>query len=187
MGRPPRHHPRDREDQVGTLEGRYGVWNYIKNSGKFPEAENLTLEWVGHIPGKRESRRFEGDHMLRQQDVVERRLHDDAVAFGGWSIDLHPAEGVFAEIAGSHHLHSEEVYQIRYRCYYSRNIENLFLAGRITSSTHVAFGSTRVMATCALGAQAVAHAAALCIEHGEKPRDILKPERMRGPPATPEP
>jgi hypothetical protein len=157
----------------------YGVWNYIKNSGKFPEAENLTLEWVGHIPGKRESRRFEGDHMLKQQDVVERRIHDDAVAFGGWSIDLHPAEGVFAEIAGSHHLHSKGVYQIPYRCYYSRNIENLFLAGRITSSTHVAFGSTRVMATCALGAQAVAHAAALCIEHGEKPRDILKPERMR--------
>jgi hypothetical protein len=156
----------------------YGVWNYIKNSGKFPEAENLTLEWVGHIPGKRESRRFEGDYMLRQQDIVERRHHDDAVAYGGWSIDLHPADGVFAEIAGSHHLHSKGVYQIPYRCYYSRNIENLFLAGRIMSSSHVAFGSTRVMATLALGAQAVGHAAALCMEHGEKPRDILKPERI---------
>lgn len=157
----------------------YGVWNYIKNSGKFPDAENLTLEWVGHIPGKRESRRFEGDYMLRQQDIVERRIHDDAVAFGGWSIDLHPADGVFAEIAGSHHLHSKGVYQIPYRCYYSRNIENLFLAGRIMSSTHVAFGSTRVMATLALGGQAVGRAAAMCIEHGEKPRDILKPERMK--------
>jgi hypothetical protein len=157
----------------------YGVWNYIKNSGNFPDAENLTLEWVGHIPGKRESRRFEGDYMLRQQDIVERRTHDDAVAFGGWSIDLHPADGVFAEIAGSHHLHSKGVYQIPYRCYYSRNIENLFLAGRIMSSTHVAFGSTRVMATLALGGQAVGHAAALCIENGEKPRDILKPERMQ--------
>jgi hypothetical protein len=157
----------------------YGVWNYIKNSGKFPEAENLTLEWVGHIPGKRESRRFEGDYILRQQDIVERRLHEDALAYGGWSIDLHPADGVFAEIAGSHHLHSKGIYQIPYRCYYSRNIENLFLAGRIMSSSHVAFGSTRVMATLALGAQAVAQAAALCIEHGEKPRDILKPERMR--------
>lgn len=157
----------------------YGVWNYIKNSGNFPEAENLTLEWVGHIPGKRESRRFEGDYILKQQDVIERREHADAVAFGGWSIDLHPAEGVFAEIAGSHHLHSKGVYQIPYRCYYSRNIDNLFLSGRIISSTHVAFGTTRVMATCSVGAQAVAHAAALCIEHGEKPRDILKPKRMR--------
>lgn len=157
----------------------YGVWDYIKNSGKFPGAENLTLEWVGHIPGKRESRRFEGDYMLRQQDIVERRQHADGVAFGGWSIDLHPADGVFAEVAGSHHLHSKGVYQIPYRCYYSRNIENLFLAGRIISSSHVAFGTTRVMATCAHGAQAVAQAALLCKEHGELPRDINKPERMK--------
>jgi len=157
----------------------YGVWDYIKNSGKFPDAENLTLEWVGHIPGKRESRRFEGGYMLTQQDVVQRRRHADGVAFGGWSIDLHPAEGVFAKVAGSHHLHSKGIYQIPYRCFYSRNIENLFLAGRIISASHVAFGSTRVMATCAHGAQAVAHAAALCREHGELPRDILQPERMQ--------
>jgi hypothetical protein len=150
----------------------YGVWDYIKNSGNFPDATNLTLEWVGMIPGKRESRRFEGDYILRQQDVVERRLHADAVAYGGWSIDLHPADGVFAEIAGSHHLHSKGVYQIPYRCYYSRNIENLFLAGRIISTTHVAFGSTRVIATCALGGQAVAAAAALCKKYGELPRQI---------------
>jgi len=156
----------------------YGVWDYIKNSGKFPEAETLTLEWVGHIPGKRESRRFEGDYMLRQQDLVERRLHPDAVAFGGWSIDLHPADGVFAEIAGSHHLHAKGIYQIPYRCYYSRNVDNLFLAGRIISASHVAFGSIRVMATCALGGQAVAEAAALCVKHGELPRDIGRPERM---------
>ena len=157
----------------------YGVWNYIKSSGKFPEAANLTLEWVGQIPGKRESRRFEGDHMLTQHDIIERRRHDDAVAFGGWSIDLHPADGVFAGIAGSHHLHSKGIYQIPYRCLYSRNIENLFLAGRIISSSHVAFGSTRVMSTCSHAAQAVARAAALCLEFHELPRDIARPERMR--------
>jgi hypothetical protein len=156
----------------------YGVWDYIKNSGKFPDAENLTLEWVGHIPGKRESRRFEGDYILTQQDIVERRNHADAVAFGGWSIDLHPADGVFAELAGSHHLHSKGPYQIPYRCYYSRNIENLFLAGRIVSTSHVAFGSTRVMATCALGGQAVGTAAALCRKYNELPRAILQPARM---------
>ncbi len=150
----------------------YGVWDYIKNSGNFPEAENLTLEWVGQIPGKRESRRFEGPFMLSQKDVVERRLHDDAVAFGGWSIDLHPAEGVFAKIAGSHHLQSKGPYQIPYRCYYSRNIKNLFLAGRIISTTHVAFGSTRVMLTCALGGQAVGQAATICRETGSLPADI---------------
>jgi hypothetical protein len=150
----------------------YGVWDYIKNSGKFPDAANLTLEWVGTIPGKRESRRFEGPYMLSQKDIVERRLHNDAVAWGGWSIDLHPADGVFSKIAGSHHLHSKGVYQIPYRCYYSRNIKNLFLAGRIISTTHVAFGSTRVMLTCALGGQVAGQAAALCHELDCSPADI---------------
>ncbi len=111
--------------------------------------------------------------MLTQADVIERRQHDDDVAFGGWSIDLHPADGVFAERAGSHHLYSKGIYPIPYRCYYSRNIKNLFLAGRIISATHVAFGSTRVMATCALGGQAVAVAAALCKERDMIPRDVL--------------
>jgi len=156
----------------------YGVWDYIKNSGKFPDAENLTLEWIGHIPGKRESRRFEGDYLLRQQDIVERNLHPDAVAFGGWSIDLHPADGVFAEVAGSHHLHSKGIYQIPYRCYYSRNVENLFFAGRNISTTHVAFGSTRVMATCALGGQAVGEAAAICREKNILPREVGQPANM---------
>lgn len=157
----------------------YGVWNYIKNSGNFPEAENLTLEWVGLIPGKRESRRFEGPYMLRQQDIVEQREHPDAVSYGGWSIDLHPADGVFSELPGCTQWYSRGVYQIPYRCLYSRNIRNLFLAGRIISATHVAFGSTRVMATCAHSAQAVGMAAALCIRDGVKPGDLTSPERMR--------
>ena len=150
----------------------YGVWNYIKNSGKFPEAETMTLEWVGTIPGKRESRRFEGDYMLRQQDVVEQRFFDDAVAFGGWSIDLHPADGVFSEKPGCNQWHSKGIYSIPYRCYTSRNISNLFLAGRIISATHVAFGSSRVMATSAHGGQAVGMAASLCKKHNALPREI---------------
>jgi hypothetical protein len=157
----------------------YGVWDYIKNSGKFPDAENLALEWVSHIPGKRESRRFEGDYMLNQGDIVHRRLHDDAVAFGGWSIDLHPADGVFSEMKGSHHLHSKGPYQIPYRCLYSRNIENLFIVGRIISSSHVAFGSTRVIGTCSLGAQAIATAAAMCKAHNLLPRDITRAPHMK--------
>ena len=157
----------------------YGVWDYIKNSGKYPDAGNLTLEWVGMIPGKRESRRFEGDHILRQQDVISREPFEDGVAFGGWSIDLHPADGVYAERAGAHHLHTKGIYTIPYRCYYSRNVSNLFLAGRIISSSHVAFGSTRVMATCAHGGQAVAVAAAECLANGWNPRDLLEPSRMK--------
>jgi hypothetical protein len=150
----------------------YGAWNYIKNSGRFPEAETYTLEWVGAIPGKRESRRFEGDYMLSQQDIVGQRAHPDAVSFGGWAIDLHPADGVYSKLPSCSQWHSKGIYQIPYRCLYSRNIRNLFLAGRIISVSHVAFGSTRVMATCAHTAQAVGLAAALCQRYHWEPRGV---------------
>lgn len=152
----------------------YGIWNHIKNSGEYPDSENLTLEWVGTIPGKRESRRFEGDYMLTQKDVVEQRPHFDAVSFGGWALDLHPAEGVFGDKAGCTQWHSKGVYQIPYRTMYSKNIKNLFLAGRLISATHVAFGSSRVMATCAHNSQAVAIAAMLCAEQNMLPADLLE-------------
>ena len=157
----------------------YGVWHHIKNSGQFPEAETMTLEWVGTIPGKRESRRFEGDYMIRQQDLVEQRNHADAVSFGGWAIDLHPSDGVFSAQPGCQQWHSKGVYQIPYRAMYSRNIKNLFLAGRIISASHIAFGSTRVMATCAHNGQAVGMAAALCARQKLLPRDLLAAPRMQ--------
>lgn len=156
----------------------YGVWDYIKNSGRFPEAENMTLEWVGTIPGKRESRRFEGLYMLSQQDIIEQRSFDDAVAFGGWAIDLHPAAGVYSPLPSCNQYHAKGIYQIPYRCYVSRDISNLFIAGRLISASHVAFGSTRVMATAALGGQAVGEAAALCLEQACLPRDVLEPARL---------
>lgn len=157
----------------------YGVWDHIKNSGQFPEAANLTLEWVGHIPGKRESRRFEGDYMLTQRDVVEQRAQPDAVAYGGWALDLHPADGVYSERPGCNQWHSRGVYPIPYRSLYSRNIRNLFLAGRIISASHVAFGSSRVQGTLALAAQAVGMAAAHCRALGLEPADLIAPAHMR--------
>ncbi len=157
----------------------YGVWNYIKNSGEFPDAETLTLEWVGHIPGKRESRRFEGDTMMIQQDIIEQRQHYDAISFGGWSIDLHPADGVFSERPGCDQWHAKGVYQVPYRTQYSKNIRNLFITGRIMSASHVAFGSTRVMLTLASAAQSVGMAAAHCIGRGLLPRDIATPENVQ--------
>ena len=157
----------------------YGVWDHIKNSGRFPEAETLTLEWVGMIPGKRESRRFEGDVILTQQDLVERREWPDAVSYGGWAVDLHPPDGVYAAGDGCTQWHMEGVYQIPYRSLYSRSVTNLFLAGRIISASHVAFGSTRVMATCAHTAQAVGMAAALCAGRGLLPRDLTQPTHMK--------
>jgi hypothetical protein len=156
----------------------YGVWNYIKNSGEFPGSENLTLEWMGMIPGKRESRRFEGDLMLTQQDLVEQRTFADAVGFGGWAIDLHPSDGVYSEKPGCTQWHSKGVFQIPYRTMYSRNVPNLFLTGRIISASHIAFGSTRVMATCAHNGQAVGMAAKLCLEKNANPRDLVEPSCM---------
>ena len=156
----------------------YGVWDHIKNSGEFPEAEMLTLEWVGTIPGKRESRRFEGDYMLHQHDIVEQRVHEDVVAFGGWSIDLHPGDGVYSPLPGCNQWHSKGIYGIPYRCLYSRNISNLFLSGRLISASHVAFGSTRVMATGAAVGQAVGTAAAICVRGGLMPRDLTDASRV---------
>ncbi len=157
----------------------YGVWNYFKNSGKFPEAETMNLEWVGTIPGKRESRRFEGDYWIKQQDLVEQKSFDDVIVHGGWAVDLHPADGVYSERSGCTQWHSKGVYGIPYRSHYSKNINNLFLAGRIISATHVAFGSTRVMATCAAGGQAVGTAAALCHERGLNPRNLSNGSGLR--------
>ena len=157
----------------------YGIWDYVKNSGKYPDAENLTLEWVGTIPGKRESRRFEGDFMLTQKDIVEQRDYYDRVAFGGWAMDLHPADGVYSKHNSCTQWHSKGVYSIPYRCYYSKDIDNLFLAGRIISASHVAFGSSRVMLTCAHGAQAVGKAVALCLKNGLSPRDLSHPDKIK--------
>jgi len=156
----------------------YGVWDHIKNSGEFPEAANLTLEWVGMIPGKRESRRFEGDYIMRQQDIVEQRHFEDAVAYGGWSIDLHPSDGVFSEKPGCNQWHSKGIYSIPYRSIYSRSVSNLFFAGRLISVSHVAFASTRVMGTGAYIGQAAGMAAVLCRRLGVQPRSLGEPGKM---------
>ena len=157
----------------------YGVWDYIKNSGNFPEVENMTLEWVGTIPGKRESRRFEGHYMLTQHDIVEQRQFYDAVSYGGWAIDLHPAEGIYSAKDGCNQYHSKGIYDIPYRVFVSKNIKNLFIAGRLISASHVAFGSTRVMATTAHGGQVVGMAAALCVQKDLEPADYIDDEKIK--------
>lgn len=151
----------------------YGIWDYIKNSGKF-EADNMTLEWVGSIPGKREYRRFVGDYILNQNDIVAQREFADRVAFGGWSIDLHPPQGMYATESGSKHLHVDGVYHIPFRSLYSINVNNLMFAGRNMSATHVAFGTTRVMATCAVMGEAAGTGAAVALRHKTTPRGVYQ-------------
>ncbi|MDO3411182.1 FAD-dependent oxidoreductase [Saccharibacillus sp. CPCC 101409] len=149
----------------------YGIWDYIKNSGQF-DADNLTLEWVGSLPGKREYRRFVGDYVLNQNDIVAQRRFEDDAAFGGWSIDLHPPQGMYATESGSKHYHMDGVYHVPFRSLYSANVDNMLMAGRNISASHVAFGTTRVMATCAAIGEAAGTGAALCSALGVTPREL---------------
>ncbi|MEK3701265.1 FAD-dependent oxidoreductase [Paenibacillus sp. FSL R10-2199] len=149
----------------------YGIWDYIKNSGKF-DAGNMTLEWVGSLPGKREYRRFVGDYILNQNDILAQREFADRIGFGGWSIDLHPPHGVYATESGSKHMYSDGSYHIPFRSLYSVNVNNLLMAGRDISASHVAFGTTRVMATCAVIGEAAGTGAALCAARGITPREL---------------
>jgi hypothetical protein len=153
----------------------YGIWDYIKNSGEFPDSESLTLEWVGSIPGKRESRRFEGETILTQSDVVHAKPQPDAIGHGGWAIDLHPADGSFSKLPPAIQYLTRRIYPVPYRCLYSRNIKNLFLGGRTMSASHVAFGSTRVMATLGQLGEVIGRAAALCRKMDTRPADIQVP------------
>jgi hypothetical protein len=149
----------------------YGIWDYIKNSGKF-DADNLTLEWVGSVPGKREYRRIVGDFMMSQRDIQVDVVKPDAVGFGGWSIDLHPAKGVYEPRGAAQQLYPDGVYDIPFRILFSENVGNLLMAGRNVSASHVAFGSLRVMATCGVMGEAAGTAAALCLAKGATPRQI---------------
>jgi hypothetical protein len=151
----------------------YGIWDHIKNSGEF-DADDLSLEWIGAVPGKREYRRFVGDHVLTQQDVLRQVEFEDRIGFGGWSIDLHPVGGIYADEHGSRHWHPDGVYHVPLRTLYSRNVGNLWMAGRDISASHVAFGTTRVMATCAVVGEAAGVAAAVASSLGVTPREAAR-------------
>ena len=151
-----------------------GVWDYIKNSGEFPKASNFAMDWVGMMPGRRGSRRLVGDHILSQIDL-ESGNFEDAVAIGGWPMDDHPPGGFDRfDLPPNITLKTKEVYNIPLRCLYSRNVRNLFMAGRNISATHAAFTSARVMGTCSVIGQAVGTAAALCCEQRITPRELYQ-------------
>ena len=154
----------------------YGAWDYIKNSGAFDAAEvaDLQLEWAGKIPGKRESRRILGEYVTTEHDLVDQRRFEDTVGHGGWSIDLHPPAGFYDDQGrGSEHWHLDGPYAIPYRCLVPQDVDNLLLAGRHVSATHVAFGSIRVQMTLATLGQAAGTAAALCRADDVTPRGLV--------------
>ena len=149
-----------------------GVWNYIKNESGLDTA-HWALEWFGFLPGKRESRRFVGQHVLCESDLLAAHPFSDAIAYGGWPIDLHPPEGVDApDLPPCDQRHLPYLYDIPLRACVSAGPANLMFAGRNISATHVAFASTRVMATCAAVGQGVGTAAALAMREGTLPAEI---------------
>jgi len=151
-----------------------GVWDYIKNSGDKPGSANWGMDWVGMIPGKRGSRRIEGDHILTQNDLEGKNGDpEDGVAIGGWAMDDHPPGGFdLPDERPFTPTKLPQPYNIPLRCLCSKNVRNLMMAGRNISASHVAFTSTRVMATCAVIGQAAGTAAAVCVRRGLPPRQL---------------
>ncbi len=161
------------------LRAVFGNWSFQKNHA--PDKERYAgreLDWVAFVGGKRESRRMLGDVILRQQDIVGGREFPDAAVTTTWTIDLH-----YPTAAQVKHFPGEEFrsyadhlriapYAVPYRCFYSRNIDNLFMAGRNISVTHVALGTVRVMRTLGMVGEVVGMAASVCKRHNVNPRQV---------------
>lgn len=152
----------------------YGMWDYIKNSGTYPDADYWQLDFLGFLPGKRESRRMTGKYILKQTDISADTVFEDVAAYGGWPLDDHDPAGFYHVGRPNVSVKTTSPYAIPYRSLYSENIENLFFAGRNISMTHAAMSSARVMATCALCGQAVGTAAAVAAEHGTDPDGVYR-------------
>ena len=157
------------------LKTAYGVWDFVKNAPENKEKYvNWRLDWMGILPGKRESRRYLGDHIMTQNDICAEGRFDDLVAYGGWPMDDHDPMGFLTKGYPNVNYPAPSPYGIPYRSLYSRNIENLMFAGRNISVTHAAMSSTRVMATCGTIGQAMGTAAAIAIRDGLTPRGVYE-------------
>jgi len=151
----------------------YGVWEYMKNHPD-GRCKDYDLDWIGSLPGKRENIRYVGPHILTQDDVMTGGHFDDVVAYGGWTLDNHDPEAFHKRGIMSVEFVAPKLYGIPFDCLYSVNVPNLIFAGRDISTSHMAFSSTRVMATCALLGQAVGTAASIALEKNITPAQLRK-------------
>ena len=156
----------------------YSNWSYLKNKlGMYPDRD---LEWVAYISGKRESRRLMGDYIYKQDDIEKAVFHEDATFATTWSIDLHFPDPEITPYFPGEEFKTRTVHNriypaaVPYRCLYSRNVDNLFMAGRDISVTHVALGTTRVMRTCGMSGEVVGLAAGVCKARNASPRDVYR-------------
>ena len=152
----------------------YSAWNHIKNGKDKEHAKNWELSWLGSRLCKRESRRFAGDYVLTQQDIESGRIFDDAIAYGGFALDIHyprPEKPDYVKIV---YFSIPPIYTIPYRSIYSKDVENLFFASRLMSVSHIAHGSARLQRTLSTVGQAAGTAAAMCKTLKCNPRDIYE-------------
>lgn len=156
-------------DELITLA--LGMWDYVKNrsGGK---AEKWDLDFLGFLPAKRESRRMCGEYTITQRDIFDKKVFVDEIAFGGWPIDDHYPGGFYHKGAPNKTAKTPAPYSIPYRALYSKNVENLFFAGRNISMTHMAMSSIRVMATCTLLGEAVGKAASIAVLNQVTPHEV---------------
>ncbi len=160
----------------------YGLWDHTKNhcDRDKDQAANYELAWVGYVAGKRENRRLIGDYVLTQNDIGNQTLFPDRVAFGAWSVDDHYSGGFFFDGATTQHRDRSEghfmgvPFSIPFRCLYSKNVDNLLMAGRNISASHLGMSDTRVMLTCAVMGHAAGTGAAFCVHEGSTPRGIYQ-------------
>ncbi len=162
----------DHEIYERLLGHLYSAWNRIKNEVSIEETKNWELVWVSSRVAKRESRRFIGDYILTQTDVESGRIFDDAIAFGGFAVDVHDPISDAPEYVKIKYYSIPPLYTIPYRCIYSKNIDNLLFASRLLSATHMAHGTVRLQRTLSAVGQAAGTAAALCHHYNCLPRDI---------------
>ncbi len=159
----------------GASEIVYATWDYLKNKSPLKEKLiNYELDWVAPIAGKRESRRLEGDYILSMGDIESQRHFPDSIAFGGWGFDHHPPGGFFDKENGSYHVYHAGPYNIPLRCLYSKQVTNLFMAGRNISASHYALSSTRVMFTTAQLGEAIGTTAFHCVKEKMIPRRLFE-------------
>jgi len=160
----------------------YGLWDHTKNHCPRDKGRASTYElvWVGYVAGKRENRRLMGDYVLTQNDIAHQTLFPDRVAFGAWSVDDHYSEGFFHQgPTGRHHDHADHHYKgvpftIPFRSLYSKNVDNLLMAGRNISASHLGLSDTRVMLTCSTLGHAAGTGAAFCVHHDTTPRGVYE-------------
>ena len=177
-------HPIDEAERVRdqNLRAMYGAWDALKNVDKlYP---NHRLGWAAFIAGKRESRRLLGDVVVTGDDFRNKTVYPDACVPCTWHIDLHFADGRYAAANGNDPIFATNTdgkeyryqtpYWIPYRALYSRDVPNLFMAGRDISVTHEALGPVRVMRTCGMMGEVVGMAASLCRQHDTTPRGVYE-------------